>query len=278
MGAHACVVLARARFVVRHLADQILGRHAGDVGGFRMALAGHQMARAASKPDALAAGDRSRRGGVFVGKPVRRSSVAGDLGGVVFLRAAGHLHDAFRLHGARLDLVGDVERPVGESRRHFERFLRVGRPHHEERSHGAHEDGDADGRVFSEDAADHGGSPLHSHEGLPFSTKSAGSCPGEGNDVHHQPQDPLVMPRESGHPVTPVPSMKLCCAQIAVRGYWIAQSVSPQLDATRSADHRAARPGDPVNTDRAYWIARVKPGDDSDWLKRWKHDTSGCIS
>ena len=48
---HARVVLARARLVVRHLSDQVLGGHAGDVGGFRVALAGHQMARAARHGD-----------------------------------------------------------------------------------------------------------------------------------------------------------------------------------------------------------------------------------
>src|SRR6266849_7441081 len=65
-GTHARLVLARARLVVRHLSDQVLGGHAGDVGGFRMALAGHQMARAARESDSRAARYRSRRGGVFI--------------------------------------------------------------------------------------------------------------------------------------------------------------------------------------------------------------------
>src|SRR5262249_27399658 len=76
---HAGVVLARARLVIRHLPDQVLGRHAGDVGGFRMALAGHQMARAASKPDPRAACYGFRCRGVFIGKPVRRIGGAGAL-------------------------------------------------------------------------------------------------------------------------------------------------------------------------------------------------------
>src|SRR5262245_2960363 len=35
-GTHARVVFARAGLVVRHLPDQVLRRHAGDVRGFRM--------------------------------------------------------------------------------------------------------------------------------------------------------------------------------------------------------------------------------------------------
>ena len=38
---------------------------------------------------------RWRRGGMFIGKPVRRIRVSGDLGGLVFLRAAGRPHNAF---------------------------------------------------------------------------------------------------------------------------------------------------------------------------------------
>jgi len=41
-----------------------------------------------------------------------------------------------------------------------ERCLRVELPHAEERSEGAHEGGDVDGRVCSEDSADHGSSPI----------------------------------------------------------------------------------------------------------------------
>src|SRR5258708_3545053 len=65
----------------------------------------------------------------------------------------------------RLDLVGDVECPVGESLGDSKGLLRAELPHHEERREGAHEDGDAAVSVGAEDSADHGGSPL------PLSTK-----------------------------------------------------------------------------------------------------------
>ena len=125
-----------------------------------MALARHQMARAARGLDPRTARYRSWRGGVFVGKPVRRSRGPGNRGGVVLLRAAGHPHDAFHPHGARLDRVWNVECPVWESRGDREHCLRVELPRDEERREGAHEDGDADGHVCSEDSADHGAASL----------------------------------------------------------------------------------------------------------------------
>jgi len=174
---HARVVLARARLVVRHLPDQVLRGHAGDVGSLGMALAGHQVTGAAGEPDPRAARHRFRRGRVLVGKPVRRVRGAGDLGPFVFLRAAWRPHDAFRLHGARLLLVGNVEGPIGKPFRHLERLLGGGASHHEggrERACDGAQGSDAGARA--KDAADHGlvSSPFSSRAGYP----------GKGRGVH----------------------------------------------------------------------------------------------
>src|SRR5882757_8217278 len=122
-----------------------------------MALAGHEMARAARKSSSRAASDRRRCRGMLFGKPVRRVRVSGDLGPLVFLGAARCPYDAFWPYGGRLLLSGNVEGPIGQSRRACQRFLRAGLLRHEERSKCAHEGGDADGRIGT---ADHGGSPL----------------------------------------------------------------------------------------------------------------------
>ena len=150
IGTHARVVLARARLVVRHLPDQVLGGHAGEVGGFRMALAGHQMARAARK----SAGPGRLRP-MAARRDVHRETSPADSRSrrpwphSYSLALPGARTMPSRPHGGRLDLVGDVECPVGESLGDCERFLRVELPRHEERSEGAHEDGDADGRIRS---------------------------------------------------------------------------------------------------------------------------------
>ena len=143
-------------------------------------MAGHQMARAARESDPRTACYRLRRGGVFVGKPVRRIQAPGDLGGVVLNRAAWHPHDAFRPHGAvRGVLVGDVECPLGESLGVCERRLRVEPLHDEERSEGAHEDGDADGCTRSpKDSVDHCGSLSYSRQ------TSTVNYPGKGDEVY----------------------------------------------------------------------------------------------
>ena len=160
-GTHACVVLARARLVVRHLPDQVLGGQAGEVGGFRMALAGHQMARAARKsrcPGRLS--PTAARGGVH-----RETSPADSRS----RRSWRHSY-SFALPGALTMpsgrtalgwiLSGMLNAQSGSPSGTVSACLRVELPHHEERSEGAHEDDDADGRVCSEDSADHGGSPL----------------------------------------------------------------------------------------------------------------------
>src|SRR6185436_10849290 len=75
-----------------------------------------------------------------------------DRGAVVFLRAAGRSDDAFRSHGGRLNLVGDVEGPIRESRRDGER-LRVELRHDEgERRAGARDEGETREGVCSKDS------------------------------------------------------------------------------------------------------------------------------
>ena len=90
---------------------------------------------------------------------------------------------ATRDYGRRLNLVGDVECPVGESRGDGKRCLRVEFPHDEgQRSESAHKDGDANEHVCSGDSVDHGGSPI------PFATKVGWKLPRRGDEVYQNRQ------------------------------------------------------------------------------------------
>jgi len=73
------------------------------------------MARATSHIDPRAALNRTRRGLVLFRKPIWRVRIARYFGGVIFLPAALCSHYTFGSHACRLNLVGYVERPVGQS-------------------------------------------------------------------------------------------------------------------------------------------------------------------
>ena len=109
---HALVVFAGSTLEILHLAHDVLGGKAGDIGGFRMALTGHKMAGAADRPGrCVRTSDDLGSRRMFVGKPVGRICRAADLGRVVFLGAARHTDRSAHPRRGRLIFIGNVIGP-----------------------------------------------------------------------------------------------------------------------------------------------------------------------
>ena len=113
---HALVVAPGSTLKIIHLAHNVLGGQAGDVGGFRMALSRHKVAGATDHPcQCVVALHNPGCWRMFIGEPVGRIRVTGNPGGVVFLAAARYADCAGHWRGRRLHLIRDVVSPGGQT-------------------------------------------------------------------------------------------------------------------------------------------------------------------
>ena len=175
-GAHAVVFLANAGFVVAHLANDVCGRQAGNIGGFGMSLAGHQMAGAAGEADSLATSHGFGRGWMFIRKPVWRTAIAGDFCRLILFPAAGDRDDAFGADGDGLHLVRDIKRPVRQTCGNCERLLGVEFVQDEQRRDAANEHGNGG----SQSSTGHGESLLGQRRWLNYRGSPAASMNDSG--------------------------------------------------------------------------------------------------
>ena len=113
---HTLVIPAGPALEIFHLAYDVLGGQACDIGGFGMALTRHQVTGATHRPWRCvgALHDPGCRR-VLVRKPIRRVCRAADLGRVVFLGAARDMDRPGQRFSRGLILVRDVIGPGGQA-------------------------------------------------------------------------------------------------------------------------------------------------------------------